>query len=189
MDEDDSMPDLEVWDPGEEMHANLIGAIDGVIGVIDGVQIHIMRPPDVANTKVARELLGGAQRDEHEPRRGRHEEQEPVEGGSDKRRKRGGGRKARCRESWEGGGRSVQRGARCAMWRIRVTTCRCNIDIFASRSRHETVSPNLGREITFSARVAYVTRSMDLRLSPAPPVDSLMDSPTDEGHGPAGQKI
>ncbi|EJK73218.1 hypothetical protein THAOC_05168, partial [Thalassiosira oceanica] len=38
---------------------------------------------------VARELLGGAQRDEHEPRRGRHEEQEPVEGGSDKRRKRG----------------------------------------------------------------------------------------------------
>lgn len=51
MDEDDSVPDLEGWDPGEEMHANLIGVIDGVIGVIDGVQIHIMRPPDVANTK------------------------------------------------------------------------------------------------------------------------------------------
>ncbi|EJK47885.1 hypothetical protein THAOC_33366, partial [Thalassiosira oceanica] len=30
--------------------------------------------------RVARERLGGAQRDEHEPRRGRHEEQEPVEG-------------------------------------------------------------------------------------------------------------
>lgn len=30
MDEDDSVPDLEGWDPGEEMHANLIGAIDGV---------------------------------------------------------------------------------------------------------------------------------------------------------------
>ncbi|EJK75145.1 hypothetical protein THAOC_03143, partial [Thalassiosira oceanica] len=55
--------------------------------------------------RIARERLGGAQRDEHEPWRGRHEEQEPVEGEVTSEMRRGRGRwvDANGRRAREGG--------------------------------------------------------------------------------------
>lgn len=42
VDEDDSMPGLELWEPGEDVR--LGDFVDGVVVVIDGAHIHIIRP-------------------------------------------------------------------------------------------------------------------------------------------------
>ena len=42
VDEDDSMPDLELWEPGEDVR--LGDFVDGVVVVIDGAHIRIIRP-------------------------------------------------------------------------------------------------------------------------------------------------